>query len=322
MRKQTLHEFIIRAKEKHGDKYDYSIVDYIDMHTYVNIICKLHGIFKQTPSCHLRGSGCRQCGILIRASKKRKGLNNFIIQAKEIHGDKYDYSNVEYINIDTKIQIICNLHGKFEQTPESHLRGRGCPSCGKITSILKKTKTSHQFIQDSKKIHGNLYDYSNVIYVNSKTRVDIICKYHGIFKQKPCDHLQGKGCISCNKKKNENCMFEYITQYFKDYKFEKIRPVWLKNTTGWNLELDCYCEQLKLAFEYNGMQHYHYTKFFHNNDINKFYYQQEKDKLKKKLCEENSVYLIIIPYQYNIYNIKKMYGYIDEKIKEWEISRK
>lgn len=117
---------------------------------------------------------------------------------------------------------------------------------------------------------------------------------------------------------SELLVCQYIKELFSEYKFQKIRPDWLKNITGSNLELDYYCEQLKLAFEYNGIQHYEYTPHFHKNGIEEFNKQQEKDKLKKKLCEENDVYLIVIPYQYNCGNEEKLYKYIDEKIREWK----
>jgi len=118
--------------------------------------------------------------------------------------------------------------------------------------------------------------------------------------------------------KTEMLVCEYIAKYFTNNTFIKIRPDWLKNITGCNLELDYYCKELKLAFEYNGIQHYEYNLHFHNNNIEKFYEQQERDKFKKDRCEKEGVYLIIIPYQYNCYNEEELYEYIYEKIKEWE----
>lgn len=122
----------------------------------------------------------------------KKTTEQFIIDAKEVHGDKYDYSLVYYKNNYTKIKIICDEHGRFYQNPKSHKNGNGCPTCKGVKKL-----TTEQFIKQSKKIHNNKYDYSLVNYVNSHTKVKIICKIHGIFRQKPNNHLNGSGCIYC-----------------------------------------------------------------------------------------------------------------------------
>ena len=130
------------------------------------------------------------------------------------------------------------------------------------------------------------------------------------------------GC-KCANSKSENLMTCYIEECFTDNIFIKQhRPDWLKYTTGCNLELDYYCEELKLAFEYNGLQHYKYNSRFHRNNIENFYKQQNRDKFKEERCREKDIYLIIIPHQYNCYNEEKLYKYIDEKIEEWEIETK
>ena len=117
---------------------------------------------------------------------------------------------------------------------------------------------------------------------------------------------------------SERLLCERVNKHFSNNTFKKDKPDWLKYITGRNLELDYYCEELKLAFEYNGIQHYEYTPHFHNNNIQEFHEQQERDKFKKQRCEEEDVYLIIIPYQYNCYNEEELYEYIDEKIRKWE----
>jgi hypothetical protein len=123
-RRKTTEEFIIDAYCKHGDRYNYRLVEYKNNKTKVKIICPIHGIFEQTPHGHLRGYGCLECG-----GSKRLTTEEFIKKAKDIHGDKYDYSLVEYKNNKTKVKIICHEHGPFEQTPNDHLKGFGCPKC-------------------------------------------------------------------------------------------------------------------------------------------------------------------------------------------------
>lgn len=126
-------------------------------------------------------------------------LISFITKARIKHGDKYDYSKVEYINNHTKVCIICPEHGEFWQTPSNHLHPfEGCEACYKIKMNNKNKKDNEIFINDSKKVHGNKYDYSKVNYINNKTKICITCPNHGEFWQTPKAHLKGDGCPTCN----------------------------------------------------------------------------------------------------------------------------
>ena len=121
----TNETFIEKAKAVHGDRYDYSEVEYVGNKTEVTIICGVHGRFSQLPNHHLKGSGCDICG-----GKKKLTTEQFIEKAKAIHGDRYDYSQVDYVNIDTNVTIICHVHGPFPQTPLNHLHQEsGCRDC-------------------------------------------------------------------------------------------------------------------------------------------------------------------------------------------------
>ena len=120
---KTNNEFIVKANKIHQYKYNYSLVEYINRKTKIKIICPIHGEFKQLPYAHENGHGCPKCFGL------NKTNDNFIFEAKLIHGNKYDYSLVNYITSKTKIKIVCPIHGEFEQTPNMHLRNNGCPSC-------------------------------------------------------------------------------------------------------------------------------------------------------------------------------------------------
>jgi len=123
-------QFIIKATIIHNNSYDYSLVNYINNYSKVEIICKEHGIFLQSPKDHLyRKTGCPSCSKNKCDKTKTKLLDNFIHDAITIHKTKYDYSNVDYKNAHTKVQISCNKHGQFLQTPNSHLNGRGCKKC-------------------------------------------------------------------------------------------------------------------------------------------------------------------------------------------------
>ena len=189
IKKLTTDDFIKKAKEIHGDKYDYSKVKYIDYNTKVCIICSEHGEFWQKPNVHLQGGGCQICASISRKIKRSLNTTEFIKKAKEIHGDKYDYSKVEYLNNRTKICIICPTHGEFCQTPLGHLHGNGCLQC----AIENRTEKEN-FIDKAKKLYGDKYDYSKVEYVNSKTKVCIICPEHGEFWITPNNFLRGHNC--------------------------------------------------------------------------------------------------------------------------------
>ena len=145
-KKVTTQEFIERSKQIHGDKYDYSKVEYKNCSTKVCIICPNHGEFWQTPSNHLKNRGCPKC------AGKNKTTEEFTKEAKKIHGDKYDYSKVEYHKNFEKVCIICPEHGEFWQTPANHLYGYGCFKCGMHKTHESKKLNTKTFIQKAKEI--------------------------------------------------------------------------------------------------------------------------------------------------------------------------
>ena len=187
----TQDEFIRRAKAIHGDKYDYSCTKYVNMRTKILVRCPIHGIFEQDPVEHLRGQGCRECGI----AKRRKPVEKFIEQAREVHGDKYDYSKVKIINNHTPVIIICPEHGEFLQAPSNHLKGQGCPHCYGYIKF-----TTEQFIQRAEAIHGKgTFDYSMVDYKGYAYNIKLKCNTCGrIFTILAGNILLGYGCIECS----------------------------------------------------------------------------------------------------------------------------
>ena len=128
-----------------------------------------------------------------------KKINNeiFTEKANLKHNNKYNYSSVNYINCKIKINIICPQHGLFQQIPDSHLAGHGCPSCAINNNKIKNLKLSEDFIKESLIIHKSKYDYSLCIYEGAFKKIEIICKNHGVFKQTPDSHLRGRGCPKC-----------------------------------------------------------------------------------------------------------------------------
>lgn len=121
-----------------------------------------------------------------------------INRCRSVHGDKYDYSLVKYIRAKDKVKIICRLHGAFNQTPDKHLNGQGCPKCSSIEGGKKQRKTSAaSFIERAVLVHGDKYDYSLTKYIAADKKINIICRIHGKFERLPVCHLQGRGCQSC-----------------------------------------------------------------------------------------------------------------------------
>ena len=280
MRKLTTEEFVQKANIVHNNKYDYSLVDYKNNKTKIKIICPEHGIFEQTPNNHLNGTSCYKCINIVKTTEK------FIQKAKLKHGNKYDYSLVNYVNSQTKVEIICLEHGIFEQIPNSHLDGIGCPTCGGTKKL-----TTKEFIQKAKLKHDNKYDYSLVDYINSQTKVEIICLEHGSFKQTPNSHLNGVGCPICKSSKGEQQIINYLKKnnikYIKEYKFNNCRNMR-------PLPFDFYLPGKNILIEYDGIQHFKPFTFF--GGINGLNYRIHNDNIKTEYCKNYNIKLIRIKY--------------------------
>lgn len=135
----------------------------------------------------------------------------FIEKSKKIHNNLYDYDLVDYKKSIINVDIICNQHGVFKQTPHNHLKGRGCPKCSGNIRL-----STDEFINKAYKKYGNKYDYSKVNYVNGKTKITIICYKHGEFEQIPDNHLKACGCLKCRKENLSNLQKKSIETFKKD----------------------------------------------------------------------------------------------------------
>jgi hypothetical protein len=199
-----LDEFIFRSNNIHRFKYDYSKSKYKNIDTNIIISCPIHGDFQQTPKAHFRGFGCRKC-----SRNALKTTDWFVNSAKNICGDRYDYSLSRYRGIDKSVKIICKIHGEFLQTPYQHINmKRGCPKCGGSFPL-----NIHLFVKRSKTIHGNLYDYSDVIYKNACEKIKLRCnRCNKTFFQRPYAHMNGAGCPHCchTISKREVAFLDYL----------------------------------------------------------------------------------------------------------------
>lgn len=281
-KKLTQDNFISRASEIHGGKYDYSKVNYKGAEEKVCIICPKHGEFWQTPHRHLMGDGCPKC-----SSKALLNNEEFAKKAKAIHGNKYDYSKVQYIDSLTKVCIICPEHGEFWQRPSAHLSGMGCPLCSAISRGKKSRLSQDDFIKKANEIHKNKYNYSKFVYINAVTPSTILCPLHGGFLQTPHKHLSGHGCPICGSKNNltEIRIYKTLKENFEKVEYQKTFP-FLQNKSGVQ-KIDFYIPQYNVGIELNGRQHYVPIDKWGGERALKLTRARDLNKYKK--CKENGI---------------------------------
>lgn len=191
--------FIEKATSIHGDKFDYSLVEFVNTFTKVKIRCIKHDeIFEQTPSMHYKHNGCRSCFSECVIERQLSNTNEFITNAKLVHGDTYEYHKTIYKHNRLPVIITCKKHGDFEQVANNHLAGHGCRKCAAEFLSSSQANSVEQFIENARKIHGDYYSYDLVVYKNTATKVKIICPVHGVFEQIPCNHTSGQKCPLCS----------------------------------------------------------------------------------------------------------------------------
>ena len=332
-----------QINEKHGNEYDLSLIDKYSIKDKIQIICKIHGIFNTSISNFVySGKGCKKCSD----DSKKMTIDDFILRANKIHNHKYDYSLVNYINIKTKIKIICSKHGEFEMTPFSHLNKNKCHKChleNITTTFLEfegKARLRHNnyytyyeesFSGSSKKVkincpkHGDFeqyakdhakgskcykcsnsnidnilielnnlktkYDYSLVKedFKTLKTKVRIICPEHGEFLQNIYNHKNGTGCPVCKESKGE----KIITNFLKENKIHYIPQKKFDSCINKRkLPFDFYLPDYNICIEYDGKQHFEINDFF--GGLESFEMVKINDKIKTDYCFDNNITLIRI----------------------------
>jgi len=276
MAKKTTDEFIAHCSLKHNNKYDYSLVEYNGVGNKVKVICPEHGIFEKIARDHSNGQGCPMCSKTEKYSKYKLPKEDVINKFIDKHGDKYDYSLVDYVSLQTNIKIICPIHGEFEQRPDVHLKGEGCKKCYLSLRGLDDRLTTKQFVDMSIDVHGNKYDYSNTTYIKNTEYLDIRCKKHGIFRQMAQVHLRGSGCQKCGVVNTEP--ENELSSWLNGLELNIIR----NNRTILNgKELDIYIPSHNVAIEFDGL-YWHSEK-----KIKKDYH------LNKTIeCEKQNIHLI------------------------------
>jgi hypothetical protein len=286
MKKLSLDGFIDSCKKVHGDRYDYSLVDYINSKTKIRIICPEHGVFEQLPHNHLcKKTKCPKCSF--------KGI-----------GEK-----VSKIRKKTKPRLtekLCDIHNFYIKKSEKNQHINSCIKCEiqkKYSNNIRNKYYGHttdSFINTVKIVHNNFYDYSSLIYIDSKTKVKIICPKHGEFEQNPNNHLHGNGCPSCNTSKGElkvkSFLDDNLIKYIQQHSFPDCRY-------KLPLKFDFYLPNHNTCIEYDGVQHFRP----HNLDKSGVEFERTKkcDEIKNNYCKKNNIKLIRIKYNdnYNLYEL-------------------
>lgn len=283
-KKLTKEEFIKRAINIHGNKYDYRKVVYNNANEKVIIICPIHGEFLQKPSNHInQKQGCPKCSHQSYKSTKEE----FIAKAKKIYGNKYAYNFVEYVNNKTPIKITCQEHGEFYVRPDNFLHGHGCPKCGIKSRPQCLPWSNEKFIERAKLVHGDKYTYEKTNYKNYEKNVIVTCKKHGDFITNPSNFLQGHGCPHCANSMMEERVKHILDENKIEYEQQKIFG-WLKNN-GY-LKIDFYLPKHSIAIECQGLQHFKPIEYFGGQDA--FTETSQRDFVKNKLCEEHNIKMI------------------------------
>lgn len=306
----TIEEFIERSLAKHGDRYDYSMVDLRGSHQHVSIICRKHGIFKQTPSKHMEGKGCPRCAREL-LKYNQMTTKDFIEKAIKVYGNKYDYSLAIYRKANLKVKISCSEHGEFEVTPNNHLRGYKCYYCALTESADKRRSTTEEFIQKALKVHGSKYDYSSVVYQGIDIKVKIVCPEHGEFLRIPSAHLGHRGCPRCQDSRGERKIALFFDANKIQYKRqEKFKGCVYKRL----LSFDFYLPKYNACIEYDGKQHFCPVDFY--GGMKEFERNQIVDGIKNKFCKNNKIKLLRISYK-----DKDINSILESVLGTWEYER-
>lgn len=297
---------------------------YTNNKSKVCIICskidkfgRTHGEFWQKPKDHLHGQGCPRCKCNVCNQE------DFILYANDIHNNKYDYSKTNYTSSINPVIIICPEHGEFKMRPHNHLKGQGCPKCGKLKLGAYKKSNTKNFIEKATIKHNGKYDYSKVEYKNNYTKICIICHEHGEFWQKPNDHLRGIGCAICGQKYNrtELEILEALKNKFKNVVYQHKEPFFASRTSYQTI--DFFLSDYKIGIEYHGRQHFKPIPRFGGQEG--FEKTLERDERKYKKCVKNGIKMYYLTlekcdtsnYFTNVYtNLDNMLKDIDKEIKK------
>lgn len=223
------------------------------------------------------------------AQTRTRPWHEILVEFRERHGDRYDYSQVEYVNLSRKIAIVCPQHGPFVQRPYCHLQGHGCPHCKYERFSANQRLTLDEILSRFHQAHGERYDYSRVVQVrNCGHKVTICCLEHGSFRQSVSDHASGRGCPTCRESRGERRVARVLEMlgvpFVRQQRFPSCRDVK-------PLPFDFFVPSESSLIEYDGAQHIVPSKRFNLPII------RRHDAIKTDWAQQRGLSLIRISHE-------------------------
>lgn len=233
-KKLTQEEYLNKCKAAHGDKYDLSTIVYVNDGTKINVRCYEHGNFTKLPGHFSKGSGCAKCAYASNAAKATMQHDTFVSRSQEVHKDMYDYTKAEYKHGRSKVCVHCKAcNVDFFITPEAHLLGQGCRTCGYARNSVAKRYNFDKFVLEANAVHNDKFDYSLVRWKGVKTKIKLKCPAHNLdFEVIPADHVRGSDCPECSVNGGyRSCNSGYL-YVLTDGALTKVgitnKPVWIR----------------------------------------------------------------------------------------------
>ena len=300
---KTNEDYIEYVNKLHNGKYDYRDTYFTRVKNKIKMICHEkdengveHGEFEQTAYQHIIGHGCPKCAYKLSSSKQKFTFDDFERFANERYCNKYIYNRNDFVDMNTKMKMICKEHGEFWQTPRQHLKACGCVGCVSERKRQMFAQTKEEFIKKANITHHDKYIYDEVEYINNSIKVKIGCPKHGIFLCTPANHLKGRGCPICKAESfvYEDRIYRLLIEIFNEKDvIRQYKAKWLTN----NKSLDFFLPKYNIAIEHQGSQHFIPVKYL--GGIEKHLRCKELDEEKYKECIKNNIKLFYFSYEKN-----------------------
>jgi very-short-patch-repair endonuclease len=295
-------EFVRRARELHGKKYDYSKALYKGGRSPVYVICRRHGGWWQRAETHLNGAGCKACTKEAQLKQLTFSHSEFLRRARKKHGSKYSYVG-RYKNSTSKVAIECPTHGVFRQLASSHMLGRGCRKCAFAAAGLRIKSSHKQFIAKARAVHGRKYSFPEK-YRAARHPIKVRCRDHGIFKTTPNNLLRNHGCPICSESHGERL----VATAFKKWGIVFRRQFSFKDCRDKKpLRFDFWLPRQKALVEFDGKQHFEPVERFGGDSH--FKIVRRRDQIKKAYARKNGIRLIRIRY-----SVKSVEAFLVQKL--------
>lgn len=300
-KRKTIKEVVDAFRDVWGNEYDYSLItEYKNNKEKLPIVCRKHGVFFQSFADHSKHHGCPKCADEKTGDRCRMPISTFIERATNVFDGYYDYSLINkdtYKGYNIKVPIVCPIHGVFYQTPHEHLSGRNCYKCGKKNMADKQRYTRDELVELFRNEFGDKYDYSlfkEEDYINRKSKINVICPKHGLWKVSVSNHLyRHSGCPLCKHSLGE----ERVSDFLNHHKIPFETQYCFKNESllcsNVRIIVDFYLKEKDVVIEFNGAQHYKEVPFFNERNLEQ---QQERDFALRLYCHNHKIKLIEIPY--------------------------